>query len=228
LIQYWIFFRDDRWQTKTLLGRFNQRHEADWEMVLVGLSESRPLFVAFSAHCAGTWRNWGDVATWRSDGSVRPVVWVAKGSHAMYPDPTPREPDFTSCKGSSTRAKTAISALVYAANVREALPDTLSVQDPTAQLIDARTQPFSFPGRWSLDDEIKLVNGFRSVELPPPQRENQSGAVGMAGPETPSCKHLWADPLAVIFCAAHWGDQSRCQPGLQSRQRWKWQGNVCI
>jgi hypothetical protein len=229
LIQYWVFFRNDRWHADTLLGRLAQRHEADWEMVMVGLSASHPLFAAYSAHCAGTWRNWQDVATWRSpSGAARPVVWVARGSHAMYPDPTPRDPDFTSCKNPSTRTKTTIQALVYAANVRETLPDTFSVQDPTAQVINAHIQPFSFPGRWSLNDHIELANGFRSFELPPPSRRLRSSGEKPSGPETPSCKKLWADPLALIFCNQHWGDQSRCQPGLKAREASRWHGHVCI
>jgi hypothetical protein len=219
LVQYWIFFRNDLWSTSTLLGQLLQRHEADWEMVMVGLSKAKPLFVAFSAHCAGSWRSWNDTATISmADGSVRPVAWVARGSHAMYPDTSPPVPDFTSCrkgeKGKSTRARDSLSLLAYSANVRETLPDVFVAQDPDWQSANARTQPFSFPGRWSINDRLLIKNGFREAVLPPEGRAKETTA---SGPETPSCKKIWADPLAIIFCNEHWGDQSRCNAKLERR-----------
>src|SRR5437764_2126405 len=54
LVQYWLFYDYDRWQTETVIGGLTQEHQADWENVSVGLdSANRPLFVALSAHCAG-------------------------------------------------------------------------------------------------------------------------------------------------------------------------------
>ena len=38
------------------LPGIHQHHEGDWEAVTVGLSADRPLFVDWSAHCAGEWR----------------------------------------------------------------------------------------------------------------------------------------------------------------------------
>jgi hypothetical protein len=61
LIQYWYFYRYDEWEARAFAGLLTQRHEGDWEAVTIGLSREKPLFVAYSAHCAGSWRPWGDV-----------------------------------------------------------------------------------------------------------------------------------------------------------------------
>ena len=104
LIQYWIFYGYDKWQTETVVGRMTQEHEADWEHVSVGLdSKNTPLFVALSAHCGGQTVDWKDVhaAPGRPDSTGKkvevfdsrkrvnedvshPIVAVARGSHANY------------------------------------------------------------------------------------------------------------------------------------------------
>lgn len=222
VIQYWIFFRNDLWRADTGIGRIVQRHQSDWEHVTIGLSRTEPLFVGYSSHCGGTWLEWKDVQTSAGgNGHVRPVVWIARGSHATYPDPAPREPDFLSCRRSPSGARQAIALLTYAANIRETLPDTSVIQDPDSVRIDARTQPFSFPGRWTAVDSIALVNGFREVALPPERERPRPGKAGprVSGPETPTCKPVWRDPLAIIFCGEHWEPRSRCTPDLDARRQ---------
>src|SRR5205085_12621349 len=58
LVEYWLFYPYDRWQAPTAMGLLTQQHEADWEAVVVGFGRDRPLFVAYSAHCGGTWVGW--------------------------------------------------------------------------------------------------------------------------------------------------------------------------
>lgn len=216
LIQYWVFYRNDLWTTDTGLGEVTQRHEADWEQVTVGLAREKPLFVAFSAHCGGIVADWPKVHTLRVDGTVRPIVWVARGSHAHYPDPTPRIPDFTSCPRASKATRNLLSLLAFAANVRETLPDTFVRQVPEVEPVDAREQPFSFPSRWSRFDRISLINLFRETEIPPPTAMKPGASQPKpAGPETPTCKSYWRDPLAVLACSPYWDNGGTCTDELK-------------
>jgi hypothetical protein len=75
-LQYWQFYVFNDWYN---------RHEADWELVVVRLSPTetgwRRVAAAYSAHYGGHWRQWRDVEC--RDGT-HPVVYVARGSHAQY------------------------------------------------------------------------------------------------------------------------------------------------
>lgn len=73
VLQYWLFYYYNDW--------FN-KHEGDWEMVQVVLSDSAsPEWVVLSQHHGGTRRHWSDVQV--EDGT-HPAVFVALGSHANY------------------------------------------------------------------------------------------------------------------------------------------------
>jgi hypothetical protein len=57
------------------------KHEGDWEMVTLELdTEERPVQGAFASHRTGSRRAWGLMEL---DGD-RPIVYVARGSHASY------------------------------------------------------------------------------------------------------------------------------------------------
>ena len=61
-------------------------HEGDWEMVQLGCSDlegDRPILMTFSQHSGGAKREYWSVEL--HDG--RPVVYVARDSHALYPTP---------------------------------------------------------------------------------------------------------------------------------------------
>lgn len=72
VLQYWyLYVYNDFWNN----------HEADWEMVTVELDDDQaPTRIGLSSHLGGTRRDWSGV------GRVgdRPVVYVARGSHAGY------------------------------------------------------------------------------------------------------------------------------------------------
>jgi protease PrsW len=73
VLQYWLFYYYNDW--------FN-KHEGDWELIQVMLSEDgEPQNVVLSQHHGGTRRVWRD--TQIEDGT-HPVVFVALGSHANY------------------------------------------------------------------------------------------------------------------------------------------------
>jgi hypothetical protein len=220
LIQYWLFYRNDLWRADTGFGRLVQSHEADWELVMVGLSDREPLFVAYSAHCGGQVQPWARVQT---DRGARPVVWVARGSHANYPSSQPRTPDFTSCKKASPQLKLLLGGLAFAANVRETLPDTFVRQEPDVMMVDARTRAFSVPARWAPKDATLMTNLFHDAALPPPSRTKASEP---SGPETPTCKAMWRDPLPILACSPYWGESGRCNETL--RNRWAEPERGCI
>ena len=96
VVQYWLYSLADDWRSKPApRGRrkvppgIHQHHEGDWEAVTVGLSADRPLFVDWSAHCAGEWRPFAGATLAADAGGERthPVSWVALGSHANLPTP---------------------------------------------------------------------------------------------------------------------------------------------
>jgi len=87
VLQYWLFYPFNDWRS----GFFGANdHEADWEKVLVFLSEGedgevRPEWAAYASH-----EYWGDNLRRRWDDAElekvgeHPVVYVAAGSHASY------------------------------------------------------------------------------------------------------------------------------------------------
>ncbi len=81
-LQYWLFHAFDLWSPlEPQSPDFRKLHEGDWEAVTVLLDErGRPTDVGTSRHCGGTRRAWATV----EKRGVRPVVYSALGSHALY------------------------------------------------------------------------------------------------------------------------------------------------
>jgi hypothetical protein len=75
-LQYWQFYVFNDWYNK---------HEADWEVVVVRLAPNgddwAAVGAAYSSHSGGHWRPTDEI-TWRD--ATHPVVYVAQGSHAQY------------------------------------------------------------------------------------------------------------------------------------------------
>jgi hypothetical protein len=83
VLEYWYFYYDDvysyAYPSSDLLW---QAHEGDWESVSVVLSDDGvPLYTAYSQHCLGQVRSWGDTPRLEE---THPIVHVAIGSHANY------------------------------------------------------------------------------------------------------------------------------------------------
>jgi hypothetical protein len=80
-LQYWLWYPYDDYAAPFSRGEVWQVHEGDWESVSVILDlAGKPLTVALSAHCNGSRRDWATAPKRR----VRPLVYVALGSHANY------------------------------------------------------------------------------------------------------------------------------------------------
>jgi hypothetical protein len=78
-LQYWFFYF---YNDYNLAGGFGL-HEGDWEMVQFRMGEDRPDLAVYAQH------RWAEAAAWeeveRLEGSPdRPIVYVARGSHASY------------------------------------------------------------------------------------------------------------------------------------------------
>jgi hypothetical protein len=206
LIQYWYFYRYDEWEARAFAGLLTQRHEGDWEIVTVGLSNSEPLFVGYSAHCAGRWVPWESVEVSDRFGRpwTHPLVAVAEGSHANYPKADQkRSPDWASCAGVPAGATTMVS---YASNIRDKTEYGWEWSPPENgwHVADAAAPPMSFPGTWGATDTTTLHN-FKTISMGPPRH----------GPLTPSLQGPWQTPVAAIFCGSYSGPagNDRCGEG---------------
>ena len=210
VVQYWLYSLADDWRStprgitlpggrKVQLPGIHQHHEGDWEAVTVGLSADIPLFVDWSAHCAGEWRPFAGATLVADAGGERthPVSWVALGSHANLPAPVTARPRWWRCDPRVAtfvhqRVDTLIGP-VAATALGERLDDALGIYDrpgsgapqtlPLA-LVNRITWPMTFPGIWG---------GRERVEVGPASR-----ALGWS-PPTPTLQRLWRDPLATIF-----------------------------
>jgi hypothetical protein len=79
-LQYWLWYPFNPYSAAPGLW---QVHEGDWEAVSVIVDlAGRPLEVGYSQHSAGERRAW----TAAPKHGTRPLVYVALGSHANYPD----------------------------------------------------------------------------------------------------------------------------------------------
>lgn len=195
LLQYWYFYRYDEWEARVFAGQLVQRHEGDWEAVTIGLSDRKPLFVAYSAHCGGAWKPWK--ATEISDKfpePTHPLVAVAEGSHANYPKADQkRTPDPAHCQGIPAGTTALLS---YASNIRDKTEYGWQWYPAAGgwHLVDDDTLPMSFPGYWGANDTTTLVGFFKSTQL----------SEGHA-PRTPSQQPLWESPVSKIFCGNYSG-----------------------
>jgi hypothetical protein len=83
-LQYWMFFAENA-HDRGLLG--TGRHEGDWELVQYRLRRGRPVQAVYAQHATAESCGYRNVRRSRN----RPVVFVARGSHAMYFVPGLRE-----------------------------------------------------------------------------------------------------------------------------------------
>jgi hypothetical protein len=209
LIQYWYFYRYDEWSSRVLAGNLVQRHEGDWEAVMVGLSRQKPSFVAYSQHCRGTWRPWRSIEV-SSLGRrhTHPLVAVAKGSQANYVQAGQGvAPDWAECSGALPAGM--VTLLSYASNIRDRTGYDFGWLPRRNAVIRAGVghPPMSFPGYWGGQDTAGM-----SLEN---EREHPPRLGGE--PRTPSMQDLWVKPLTTVFCKWHGPPgsdrETTCPPG---------------
>ena len=197
LVQYWYFYPYNNWVAPVAVGDLKEVHAADWEAVTVGLSEDRPLWVAFSAHCAGTYADWSKIRVAPSDEArLRPLVAVAVGSQANYRVARQsRVPNFAECSGIT---KDRLKLLSYAANIRDRTDDaaTWTPDVGDLHLVDATKTPMSLPGTWAPWARMRLENLHKSLRL----------GADSAGPASPPLQALWQKPMSAIFGGGAWSE----------------------
>ncbi len=206
LAQYWLFYPYNDWDAESAVGSLAQLHGGDWEWIGVGLDEGgAPLFVAYSAHCAGSWRPWTDapsvalagrrvlVGSGRDYPASHPLAIVARGSHANYATPGSREPDWGSCRFEPVVAK-AMRWLTFAAAAREETPDLGTFQVPTVLSEHATQRDATRPLWWGGSGQTPLGR----VELGKDEH----------GPPSPRYQKGWREPMHTIF-----GGEWECDAG---------------
>jgi hypothetical protein len=120
-IQYWFFYAFNN-------GDLN-RHEGDWEMVQVVLSNNQPAEVMFSQHTGGQKATWNQVD--KEGDHVK--VYVARGSHANYIK--------------SYSGKLGVASDIVGDNGRTIKP--LSLQSDGYSIVMLESQPWlEFSGHW--------------------------------------------------------------------------------
>jgi hypothetical protein len=220
LVQYWSFYWYDDWSTS--LGWLRQWHEADWEWVGVGLGPEGPLFVAFSAHCGGVVRRWSAVSAIAdggrtADGALRlprplaagphVLAFVARGSHATYPNAWVHTPDWKGCRRNlpvydvltwgPTRAVGAREVMRYHEDLRDAIA-------PPVRVVDESTPFMRFEGYWGAADHFRYF--WRGGECPPQDPQAKCHPV----PDTPAAKDAWKLPVCTMFCHPYWEAPDAC------------------
>ena len=83
-LQYWLWYFYNDYQLSFALGT----HEGDWEMVALRMDEEddQPDLAVYAQHRYAEVREWDRVEKFEP-GGLRPVVYVARGSHASYFEP---------------------------------------------------------------------------------------------------------------------------------------------
>jgi hypothetical protein len=181
-LQYWLFFTDNS-QDRGILH--TGRHTGDWELLQLRLGRARrPMEATFAQHSWAEGCAWGEIE--RKSGA--PVVYVANGSHALYPRaggadrPWPDPNDEADGRG------------------RRARP-------PVERVSAGRPRWMAWPGRWG-EDEAGWVPGEQSSPRGPafqPDRWNDPGrfhatearACGGGPPGRP-----WQTVLTIILVLA--------------------------
>ena len=177
-LQYWLWYPYNDYSPTVPAGEFWQVHEGDWEAVSVVLDlRGRPLLVGYSQHDEGVRRDWAEAPK----RGLRPLSYVAIGSHANYPtpgrhrfDPRVVEPFFISIIEQS-----GFQPVDHTGTGRVVRPSLVRV---------SRTAPpwMAFAGRWGEDSYIKAPGGVPT-------------AYASAGPPGPAFQEHWRFPVKDVL-----------------------------
>jgi hypothetical protein len=189
VVQYWYFWYDNLYSYNYPPDDlFWQAHEGDWEVVTVVLDRPtlRPLYAAYSQHCTGERRLWGEMER----RGTHPVTHVAIGSHANLFGEGPH-PIAAQCIPPAALA--ILQAHGLPAPVDRAGPGTAYGPASVPGVIRTglrhpdvrRTRWLRFDGTWG-EDQI--------FHAPPP-----IGTVALgSSPVSPAVTALWKTPVAIV------------------------------
>ena len=203
IVQYWLFYYYDDWRAQTLFGDLRQSHEADWEVVSVVFDRKRPLFVALSSHCAGTWVPWersrvADLSEVEEETPearrerLHTVVGVAEGSQANYYALSQNvPPNWARC------SKIGSDKLEVASGGFEVRDKTGA--DTVIRPTDLRPvgdhEIMGFDGKWGWNAVMHFETEFK--------RRHQIEKTGGTA-RTPTLQPLWYRTIDEIFCGSAW------------------------
>ena len=136
------------------------------------MSADRPLFVDWSAHCAGEWRPFAGATLVADAGGERthPVSWVALGSHANLPAAGDRATALVALRParrdvraparrapSSARRDAGASATAWTTrSASTTAPGAGAPQAFPLALVNRITWPMTFPGIWGGRERIEV------------------------------------------------------------------------
>ena len=227
LIQYWFFYTYDEWVAPVLGGRIVQRHEGDWEAVTVGLGKRKPLFVAFSEHCGGTWQRWhGDKQPVRvANTGMQPydVDIAVSPSVDASPASSPGPDDWSAARARRrTRSSTSRSGRRPTTRPRsrgarrtgstcQGIPgESVALLSYVWNIRDRTGTDYSWlPSEVKLVDENTLPMSFPGTwgardTIQYATAFSEPEQKGGQGPRTPPGQPLWSRPVHRIFCERGW------------------------
>ena len=177
-LQYWIWYPWDVYSPTVPPGDLWQVHEGDWEAVSVIVdTKGTPLVVGYSEHDEGARREWAKAPKQ----GMRPLVYVALGSHANYPTPGTQPFD--------PRVVDPIFISVIRQNGQAAADHTGKGRVVRPRLVRVTaTSPawMAFAGGWGEDGYLRTPGGT-------PQ--SYSGT----GPKGPAFHEQWRRPVADVM-----------------------------
>jgi hypothetical protein len=177
-LQYWIWYPWDAYSPTVPPGELWQAHEGDWESVAVIVdAKGRPLTVGYSQHGKGVRRDWARAPK----RGLRPLAYVALGSHANYPtagtqrlDPRVVDPLFISVIRQNGQA-----AVDHTGNGRVVRPSLVRVTAATPSWM-------AFAGGFGEESYLRAPGG-------------QPQAYSATGPKGPAFHAQWRRPSAEVM-----------------------------
>lgn len=148
-IAYWIFYAFNDWKGKKGVVPLTERHEGDWERIVVRLDEtnSAQQIAYYHHYCEPKIFTWGEMQTGFGSGTgldagTHPIVFSAKGGHASYWKPgTFKDNDGQTACGAGGEAEMVVDTAV--ASTKRWKPWS------GAGLLNARTSGwYGFGGLW--------------------------------------------------------------------------------
>lgn len=162
---YWLFSPNNHWDGP--VG--NADHQGDWERVTVVFGNgvgNEPTEVRYSNHSGSFTLPWSEAPR---DSSGRPIVFVARGTHAMSPYPWQEQTstaDFSDYYGAGTRID----------------PLEGSNTSETPRLRDVEDEPWwGTRGHWGLKSDEGLDNEFGLDDGPQGPMPDPDGQGGLNG-----------------------------------------------
>jgi len=178
-LQYWLWYPYDDYSPTVPVGDLWQVHEGDWEAVSVILDlRGTPLIVGCSQHGAGRRRDWAKAPK----RGLRPLVYVALGSHANYFTPGTQRFD--------PRVVDPLFISIIKQNGGQPVDHTgrgRIVRPRLARVTATSPSWMAFAGTWG-EDEYIHVPGGQPVVVP-----------GGAGPRGPAFHEQWRRPIGDVL-----------------------------